>query len=144
MPKLCYTKNVVFKSFPAANYLSRLMIKSTKWLYAQRRLRSAWVSAQSDQSSLSAWRKLGSLVTHWVHSEDSDQTGRIPRLIWVFAGRTCPFVGFVMRWLIYKNVHILEELFIMPPTSKKLRRHIGLGLSMRQWVGRTLHTVKNG
>ena len=30
----------------------------------QRRLGSAWVSAQSDQSSLSAWRKLGSLATH--------------------------------------------------------------------------------
>ena len=25
-------------------------------------------------------------------SEDSDQTGRMPRLIWVFAGRTCHFV----------------------------------------------------
>ena len=30
-------------------------------------------------------------------SEDSDQTGWMPRLIWVFAGRTCHFVGFVMR-----------------------------------------------
>ena len=39
-------------------------------------------------SSLSAWRKLGSLTTHWAHSEDSDQTGRMPSLIWVFAGRT--------------------------------------------------------
>ena len=28
------------------------------------------------ESSLSDWRKLGSLATHWVHSEDSDQTGR--------------------------------------------------------------------
>ena len=37
----------------------------------------------------------------WVHSEDSDQTGRMPRLIWVFAGRTCHFVGFVTRRLIY-------------------------------------------
>ena len=34
-----------------------------------------------------------------AYSEDSDKTGRIPRLIWVFAGRTCHFVGFVMRWL---------------------------------------------
>ena len=34
-------------------------------------------------------------------SEDSDQTGRMPRLIWVFAGRTCHFVGFVMRRLIF-------------------------------------------
>ena len=31
-------------------YLSRLMIKPTKWLCAQRILRSAWASAQSDQS----------------------------------------------------------------------------------------------
>ena len=38
--------------------------------------------------SLSARRKLGSLATHCTHSEDSDQTGRMPRLIWVFAGRT--------------------------------------------------------
>ena len=40
------------------------------------------------ESSPSAWRKLGFLATHWTHSEDSDQTGRMPRLIWVFAGRT--------------------------------------------------------
>ena len=40
------------------------------------------------ESSLSAWRKLGPLATHWAHSEDSDQIGWIPRLIWVFAGRT--------------------------------------------------------
>ena len=37
---------------------------------------------------LSAWRKLGSLVTHWADSEDSDQTGQMLRLIWVFAGHT--------------------------------------------------------
>ena len=36
-----------------------------------------------------------------VDSEDSDQTGQMPRLIWIFAGRTCHFVGFVMRRLIY-------------------------------------------
>ena len=67
---------------------------------AQRRLRSAWASAQSDQSSLSTWRKLGSLATHWADSEASDQTGWMPRLIWVFAGRTCHFVCFVMRQLM--------------------------------------------
>ena len=39
------------------------------------------------ESSLSARRKLGSLATHLAHSEDSDQTGRMPRLIWVFAVR---------------------------------------------------------
>ena len=47
---------------------------------------------------------------HWVakdpsflhaDSEDSDQTGRMPRLIWVFAGHTCHFVGYVMSRLKY-------------------------------------------
>ena len=46
-------------------------------------IRSVW-----SESSLSAWGSLGPLATHWVHSEDSDQTGRLPRLIWVFAGCT--------------------------------------------------------
>ena len=55
---------------------------------------------------LSTWH-LGSLATHWAHSEDFDQTGRmprlmtgrIPRLIRIFAGRTCHIVGFVRRQL---------------------------------------------
>ena len=34
-----------------------------------------------------------------VVSENSDHTGWMPRLIWVFSGRTCHFVGFVMRRL---------------------------------------------
>ena len=40
------------------------------------------------ESLLSAWKNIGSLATHWAHSEDSDQTGQMPRLIWVFIGRT--------------------------------------------------------
>ena len=34
-------------------------------------------------------------------SEDSDQTGWLPRLMEVFAGRTGHFVGFVMHRLNY-------------------------------------------
>ena len=65
-------------------------------LCAQQRLRSAWVSTQSDQSSLYAWRSIVSIATHYAHSKDSDQNERMPRLIWVFAGCTGHFVGFVM------------------------------------------------
>ena len=50
--------------------------------------------------SLSARRNPGSLATHWVHSKDSDQIVQMSRLIWVFAGRTGHFVGFVMQRLI--------------------------------------------
>ena len=63
---------------------------------AQRRLRSAWVSTLSDQSLRCPWRKLGSLATHWAHSEDSDQTGRMPRLILVFAERTV--ILLILSW----------------------------------------------
>ena len=63
----------------------------------QRRFRSAWESAQTDQSSLCVhWVVQDSSFLH-ADSKDSDQTGRMPRLIWVFAGRTCHFVGFAMR-----------------------------------------------
>ena len=68
----------------------RLMTKPTKWHVRPGRtqislgIRSVWI-----ESSLSTGRrKLWSLATQWVHSKDSDQTGRMPRLIWVFPGRT--------------------------------------------------------
>ena len=79
-------------------YMSRDMTKPATW---QNQQNGCAPSEDSDQpghppslimgirpvwseSSLSAWRSIGSLATHWAHSEDSDQTG----LIWVFAGPT--------------------------------------------------------
>ena len=57
-------------------YLSRDMTKPTNWLRAQRRLRSAWASAASDQSSLCAqWVAKAPMLLH-ADNEDSDQTGR--------------------------------------------------------------------
>ena len=47
------------------------------------------------ESSLSTGRNIGSVTTHWTHSEDSDQTGRMPRLIWVFAGAV---ILLVLSW----------------------------------------------
>ena len=50
-----------------------------------------------------------SLCVEWIakdprhihaDGEDSHQTGRMHRLIWVFTGRTCHFIGFVMLRLI--------------------------------------------
>ena len=54
---------------------------------------------QSDQSSLCAQWVVKDPVLLQADREDSDQTGRMPRLISVFAGRTYHFVGFVMRRL---------------------------------------------
>ena len=59
---------------------------------------------QTNQFPLSAWRNHGPLATHWAYSEDSDQTGWMPRLIWVFAERRDHFEGFVMLRLIPKVI----------------------------------------
>ena len=56
--------------------ISHLMTKPTKWLCAQRRLRSAWACAQSDQSSLCTWWVAKDPSFLHAHREDSDQTGQ--------------------------------------------------------------------
>ena len=68
------------------------------------------------ESSLSAWRKLRSLATHWAHSEDSDQTGRMPRLIWVFNGRTATLL--VLSWNC--AFHVYSRIF--SPANIRLTR----------------------
>ena len=45
-------------------------------------------------------------------SEDSDQTGWMPRLIGVIAGRTGHFVGFVMRQLVRIPVYTIFRFSI--------------------------------
>ena len=69
-----------------------------KWLCAQWRLRSAWASAQSDQSSLSARRKLGSLATFWAHSEDWSD--------WVDAQADLSLRWAHMRWFCLEAAHL--------------------------------------
>ena len=63
-------------------YMSRDMTKPTKWVCAQQRLWSDWASSLCAQ-----WVAKDASFLH-ADSEDSDQTGQMPRLIWVFAGRT--------------------------------------------------------
>ena len=64
------------------------------------------------ESSLWAQRVAKDQSILHADSEDSDQTGRMPRLIWVFTGRTCHFVGFVMRRLKCKPFSF-DSLMIM-------------------------------
>ena len=66
------------------------------------------------ESSLSAWRKLGSLATHWAHSEDSDQTGQMPRLIWVFAGHTAILLVLSRggSYLLFVYIQHVQCLFV--------------------------------
>ena len=88
--------------------MSRDMTKPTKWLCVHRRLRSVWASTQSDQSSLCAyWVAKDSSFLH-VDSEDSDQTGWMPSLNWVFAGHTL-----ILLVLSCRSSNILANIFAM-------------------------------
>ena len=69
------------------------------------------------------------LSAHWVpkvprflhgYREDSDQTGRMPSLIWVFAGRTGHFVTFVMLWLFL--IHAFWNSLICNEKEKNFYR----------------------
>ena len=80
---------------------------TTKWSTSWQNQQNDCVPSAKTQIIRPVWSE-SSVCAQWVtkhtrflhaDSEDSGQTGRMPGLIWVFAGLTCPFVGFVMRRL---------------------------------------------
>ena len=73
--------------------------------YRTRSGRSTTWAIGGSESSLSAWGKLGFLPTQWAHRDDSDQTGRMRRVIWVFAGRT------VFCWFCHEAAHIYVSVY---------------------------------
>ena len=84
-----------FAVCPCNIILSCNMTKPTKWVCIQRRHPSVW-----SESSLSAWRNIGSLATHRVHSEDwSDWADAQADLSLGWAHTH--FVGFIMSQLLY-------------------------------------------
>ena len=53
------------------SHTSHLMTKPTKWALRPAKTQiSLGIHPVWSESSLSAWRKVGSLATHWAHSED--------------------------------------------------------------------------
>ena len=102
---LSFASCPLISPYSVSSFLSSLsffMTKATKWHMRPAKTQiSLGVHPVWSESSLSAWRNHGSLATHLVHSEDSDQTELMPRLIWVFAGRTGHFVCFIMLLLIW-------------------------------------------
>ena len=105
--------------------MSHPLTKPTNWHVRPAKTQiSLGIRPVWSESSLSARRKLGSLATHWMHRKDSDQTGLMPRLIWVFAGRTCHFYGFVKRWHKYSKTPS-AGLFMQRVKTAVFTRNIG-------------------
>ena len=68
--------------------VNRDMTKPTKYCAPSEDSNPTWASVQSNQSLRCPNEESLGLATHKAHNEDSDQTGRMPRLTCVFAGRT--------------------------------------------------------
>ena len=86
--KGCWSTEGIWKF----NEMSRRMPKPTKWPVCPAKTQiSLGICPVWSESSLSTWRKLGSLATHWRPWSDW--------AVWVFAKRIVHFVGFVMQWL---------------------------------------------
>ena len=100
------------------SYMDRLVTKPTKWHMGTSKTQiSLGIRPDWSESSLSARRKLGSLATHWAQSEDTDQTGLMPSLIWVFAGRTV--ILLVLSW-----GGSYDETVFSPPTDLSVELYI--------------------
>ena len=86
--------------------LSRLTSKPSKWSVrpAKTQISLGIRPVRSESSLCAQWVSEDPMFLH-ADSEDSDQTGRMQRLIWVFAGRTCNFICFVMRRLNYRFMY---------------------------------------
>ena len=70
--------------------MSQRMTKPTKWHVRPAKTQiSLGIRPVWSESSLCAQRLAKDTSFLYADSVDSDQTGRMPRLIWVFAGRTC-------------------------------------------------------
>ena len=108
------------------------MTKPTKWLVRPAKTQiSLGIRPVWSESSLSAWRNIGPLTAYWAHSEDYDQTGWISRLIWVFAGRTSHFAGFVvwrLKWFFDSLVFIAQKWNRLS-LNVKINPHLPCGLS---------------
>ena len=85
------------------------------------------------ESSLLAWRHLGSLATHWEHSEDwSDWVDAYADLSLRWAHTH--FVGFVMSWLIWRNHGSLATRLVH---SKDSDQTVWMRRLIRVFTGRT-------
>ena len=99
-----------------SDHLNRNMRKLTFW-YVRPRKTQIYLRIRAFWSVLFAWRNLASLAIQNAPSKDSDQSARMRRLIWIFAGRAhvrryvfwrgssfwrCgPYVGYAFSFKVY-------------------------------------------
>ena len=134
--------------------MSRRMTKPTKWPVraAKTQIRLGITPVWSEASLCAQWVGKEPNALH-ADIEDSDQTGRMPRLILVFAGCTCYFVGFVMRRLkwdgaVTPSSRAFGQYWIPETTHNELidptatENIISTVISTRRWFRAAAYALK--
>ena len=113
-----YVRDVAFSSFSRDSVkMNHDMTKPTKWVCAQQKLRSAWASAQSDQSlQCTEWVAKDPRFLHG-DSEDSDRTGRMPGWFESLLGAQsfCWFCHVAAQIKFSNFVHVLSHISEQSP-----------------------------
>ena len=95
--------HAVWSVFAGHSNVSCLMTKPTKWHVHPAKTQISLGILPVWSEPLHTWRNLGSLATHWAQSENSDQTGWMLRLIWVFAGKQS------LCWFCHELAHVVTD-----------------------------------
>ena len=83
------------------NYMSHTVRKRTFWHVRPKKTQISLCNcAVWSEFPLSTRRHFAPLAIQNAHNEDSNQTAWMRRLIWIFAGRTCPKVRFLTLRLV--------------------------------------------
>ena len=118
--------------------LSQSITKPTTCLWAQRRLRSAWASDQSNQSLFYMYMLEEGLCPYPLNAQRrlDNQNGQMPRLIWVFAGcwfcrgpvhfTARPFQGVPWNDNGKECIHFRDRVAIFPKACSRAAVKIGL------------------
>ena len=114
--------------------MSRLMIKPTK---RQVRLAKTQISLDNrsvwSESSLSAWRKLGPLATHWTHSDTQADLS--------FHWAHKPFCWFCHEAAQISNKYCLLLWLLSPKASGILKKYLRYQMSPVKWICVFEHSV---
>ena len=111
------------------------------------------LSVWSESSLCDLWEAKDQNILQ-ADSEGSDQTGWMPRLIWVFAGRTGHFIGFVVLqltstysffFILHQDLlHCYNRLFLSVPSFKYLSTNVTKQSVQNSTLGKIFCNWANG
>ena len=121
--------------------MSRLMTKPTKW-----HVRSTKIRISLGRILAVRVKKAWVICYHWAHIKDPDRTGRMPKLIRVFTGRTNPFLLVLsldgtnmFGW--YEEWPYIICSQRKPRSNRIFARSSGLSVSAQGVIGIFIHVI---